>query len=350
MPKPRQITKHGSFFPPKQAQEFNFVNMGLEDSGFCSFAAVLIDRMLTHSPINADVLHKVLSRHYQKFSSQKELIETLGAFPKQQLDLSELLQSLAFTLRQIAVDELAKNPSRYLLTVDGPINLAEMRQPSIPVKVSAIAALAYALGLPLELKVKEFARDIWRWDHFNTKQKRANNLPVILQLENGIDYQPAVSSKFASLLARSRQAVELNVDPVPNDPSPEVIRQKIDEALNHLLSSFEETRKRLAYNIVPDEVVTSHIKSIGCRDITADREASHIGAEHGVQDLLKALKRFQSGKADQHDVAPQAEQDKQQLVLDTLAAKIIFGQVNEDEIYADVEDYNSGVSDKRLPK
>jgi hypothetical protein len=151
------------FFSSISTEKRTVVNVGGKgDSGFRSVAAGLIDNFLTHPQLNKSVLNQIVNRHFTYFPAHcseiaglktssdilKTLLKTLG--------LPELIQTLAYTLRQIAVDELVKNPQLYLhafVQKNGVTLLPEvMRDPGVKIGESALDALAKALNVAIDVR------------------------------------------------------------------------------------------------------------------------------------------------------------------------------------------------------
>ena len=190
------------FFSSISTGKRSAVNLGGNgDSGFRSVAAGLIDNFLTHLQLNKIVLNQIVNRHFTYFPAQcseiaglktssdilKTLLRTLG--------LPELIQTLAYTLRQIAVDELVKNPQRYLhvfVQKNGAILLPEvMRDPGVKIGGSALDALAKALDVAIEVREiipgKELLAPPLRFN--DAAENRVTNPIVTIELEQ-IHYKP----------------------------------------------------------------------------------------------------------------------------------------------------------------
>jgi hypothetical protein len=167
---------------------------GTGDCGWRSIAAAIIDSYLCKEiRVNFDELMKIYQQHYPQDISAgtnpdfKKLIESQ---PPQ-----ELVIKLAYALRQLAVNEIVKNPNQYMGAfadkTEG-TSPASMRGQHTWIDETGIAAIANALNIPIkvtsnsELKVPHLT--------YNA-EARSTTKPLTIHFTGG-HYIPEVKTNY----------------------------------------------------------------------------------------------------------------------------------------------------------
>lgn len=152
---------------PKPRAEYSFINVGTEQ--FHAVAVALIDSLQNTSQRgNETTLKKILERFYQHFpkyiSNQPYLTlpERMGMLLNSSRK-SELVECMAYVLRQLAVDELYTHPLMYRdvfagLSAETPKSY--LRDPTVKLPASALNALAHNLGINITLSFKELGKEL----------------------------------------------------------------------------------------------------------------------------------------------------------------------------------------------
>ncbi|MGL5741600.1 MAG: transposase [Legionella sp.] len=151
----------------KPSDEYTFIDVGSDQ--FHAAAVALIDALQSSAQRgNEVVLKKILERFYQHFpkyiSNQPYLTlpERMGILLNSSRK-SELVECMAYVLRQLAVDELYTHPLKYREIFDGlsaETPKSYLRDPQVELPASALNALAHALGMDITLSFKELGKEL----------------------------------------------------------------------------------------------------------------------------------------------------------------------------------------------
>ncbi|AWN72819.1 hypothetical protein LEAN103870_09195 [Legionella anisa] len=152
---------------PGPRADFSFINVGNEQ--FHAVAVALIDSLQSSNQRGNDAtLKKILERFYQHFpkyiSNQPYLTlpERMGILLNNSRK-SELVECMAYVLRQLAVDELYTHPLKYIEVFDGlsaETPKSYLRDPEVKLPPSALNALAQTLGITVTLSFKELGKEL----------------------------------------------------------------------------------------------------------------------------------------------------------------------------------------------
>ncbi len=307
------------------------------DDGFPAIAAGLVDHFLMHPKAYAPVFNQILTQHYSDFPSHKSNLPGLvtPAERMQQLikyvRMDELVHTLAYTLRQIAVTEMCHTPHLYRTAfVNEGLSPKDMRRPSIALGAAGIAAVANALDCPIEIQVVERLKTAPLRVRFHALG--ASAIPIILKCQDR-RYEPKIMLKerFAALGALPSRTVHPITDTALADPSLAEILFAIEAKDEDLLERFEDTYRRLAVMVAAgelnkDNLSAIYIKSLSLSDASS-KQTSYVGTEQGTQYFFDALIRAQRGA--QHNILP-IKGDEQQFVdelVHALARGIALGKI-----------------------
>jgi hypothetical protein len=349
-------TTHGFFRPkigpsvssvPEKQQSFVDVG-GTGDCGFRAIVATLIDAVLTKSHINADALSKLLTHFFNYFpqyrSSRPGLVTPVERMMQlvNDVPMGELIQMLAFTLRQLTVTELCKHPERYrgaFVEEHEGTSPAEMRKASTWIDESSIAAAAEVLGMQIKTVVVERGKTLPMTLLYNESAKGA---PAVIQLQHG-HYIPAVTAKdrFTAIATQPAKVVE-EVASGENDPSLSEIHAAIAAEDKRLVTVFEEAYHRLATmvkagEITKDTLLTMYVKGMSASDYLAGR-VRYVGLEHGNDVFFNAILNAQQG-GKLRDVLPHEKHDEQITaeLVHALARAIAIGQMSADKVFEPID-------------
>ncbi|WP_392538381.1 transposase [Legionella sp. 227] len=152
---------------PKPRAEYNFINVGTEQ--FHAVAVAMIDSLQSTSHRGNDAtLKKILERfylHFPKYISNQPYLtlpERMGMLLNSSRK-SELVECMAYVLRQLAVDELYTHPLMYREVFDGlsaETPKSYLRDPTVQLPASALNALAQTLGISITLSFKELGKEL----------------------------------------------------------------------------------------------------------------------------------------------------------------------------------------------
>lgn len=152
---------------PRPRAEYSFINVGNEQ--FHAVAVSLIDSLQNGAHRGNDAtLKKILERfyqHYPKYISNQPYLtipERMGMLLHNSRK-SELVECMAYVLRQLTVDELYTHPLMYREVFDGltaETPKSYLRNPEVKLPPSALNALAHSLGITVTLSFKEPGKEL----------------------------------------------------------------------------------------------------------------------------------------------------------------------------------------------
>ncbi|STX27625.1 Predicted cysteine protease (OTU family) [Legionella beliardensis] len=347
---------------------------GAGDCGFRAVAAAIIDNIAVRPQTNRHLLVKILQRHHQYFplppaagllTPADRLLQSIDNKPGK---MGEFLPELAYTLRQIAVDQIREHPARYrnaIVNGYGGLSPAEMRKQTTWIDIAAIAALADALNLnvkvsavlpnkklPLDLEygppkqVKGVAGVVSPF--FQGKQDPSSKEeiqpdPIQISLE-GKHYKPYVKKPERFQLTSYKSVVQPVNEPVFNDPPLETLLKRIEEDDKRLVDVFNDNVTRLTYlvadnKLTKDELIAIYTK--GLKDSDYLRSCNdYLNLEYGSQAFFEGASA--NSKRPMKDVVILEDNFEAQVIgelIYALARAITIGQLDENLVFeAQVQD------------
>lgn len=172
------------------------------DSMFRAFVMTLLDSMQAHPKTNSDLLGAILTRHFTFFPEHRSSISGLLTAKERMQQLlqdvpqSKLINTMAYTLRQMAIDEILANPTAYRPAFSGvALGLTEqlMRQPGTPLHQCALIALATVLAMPLEILETNTGQDLHRRYQHNLRLEKTSTNPRLVVQKKEDQYFARVS-------------------------------------------------------------------------------------------------------------------------------------------------------------
>jgi hypothetical protein len=318
-------------------QKAKIVDMGgAGDCGFRSVAAGLINNLLIGGRLDNASLQSILTQHFQYFPTHRLNAKALSTsrekfeFMLNHIPLGELIPALAFTLRQMAVDRMVKQPEIYRgAFCNHSKNTAPemMRQIGTFIDENAIAALSEVLSVPINVRVIESGKEIAAKLTYNRQNP---NSSIDIQLNTKRQH-------WVPYVAHSKLTHGIQARAIPpvlkkgfDDPSLEKVLEKITEDDKVVLEKYEDYQRCLEYMVLSDEVVKSdlmnaYIEGMATSDYLQGR-VKYIGVEHGNQNFFDLLL-----SAREKVVVPQnSKYDEQvtQALIQAIARAISIGQMS----------------------
>lgn len=330
-----------------------------EDSCFPSFSAGIIDNVVTRPKTNQALAATVLSRFTDYFVlpqmsghilTQTQRFEKMLAKPQ---IIAQFIHDLSYTLKQIAVDELCKNPEKYdgfFNSREGLQSLSLMREPGATVSTHAseyaIAALADALKIPVIVYVTETGKELPLQHNWGPDLPRASFDSIIL-LQQSNQYLVHVK-KMDRFRAASHQAFHFSM-PLDRKPSVDidmnVILQRVKAENRHLLAAFEQNVHRLtamvdAGELGKQELLDLYVKEMGIKDENhSQHQVKKAGIAHGSQKFFDDL--FDKNRLKRNARSFSAGESHDQRVIRELvcafARDISLGRLDENTVFAHLE-------------
>lgn len=338
-----------------------FVNVGgTGDCGFRSIAACLIDDYLFKRNVdNQQILERLLARYFEYFPHPQPFGRTardrLESMTRSPLAIAECTRRLAYVLRQIAVDELCAHPEKYRgafasfedndqhANEDREATPERMRQETTWIDESAIAALANALKLPIEVHVVTKNKELPMRLQYNASSD--NTAEVVMQLQNG-HYIPRVSqpARFMNISEQQKNMGPLQpVTQTVQDPPLSEILAKIAAEDQRLLEEFENTVNQLTASVIAGEVTKEelleiYVKGMAKSDYLQGR-VKYVGLEHGNQRFFEAIESAKPGAKIKAVRLGSDSHDKQVVneLVHAIARAISIGQLDAGVVFAKIE-------------
>ncbi|GGI87413.1 hypothetical protein [Legionella impletisoli] len=322
-----------------------WMNVGEHDSGFRAVAAGLIDRVLSGQPIPENTLKTLLNQQFKLFPQQKagnhSLLTTSERMQQlvRQVSLSVLIQSLAYTLRQIAVDELCRSPETYPLAfANGHRDCSPefMRQPETNLDEFAIAALARALGCTIQVSVVEPDKPL----PLNIRYLGQPNFSFVLQRQ-GDTYMPRLKhgERFKQALQNVRR-IELPImeESVPTLQVTELTHRAYRE-IERIYAAYQNVSHSLKVMLEAHEQTQNDLLSIYLGCVAKRPTSTYAGTEYGNQAFFNAIIAARSGLM---PVLEPSKMNASEELIHGIAMAVSFEQISLEEAFESVDAFNEG--------
>lgn len=314
---------------PKNGNKLESVDVGGNgDCGFRSAAAAMIDNVLMKPRANQELAKRLLEIHDLYFSSQQSALGlmTHNARIKKLIEIpaarAKFLQEMAFALRQVAVDEICAYPATYRGAFVGQnegTSPKYMRQSTTWIDESAIAALAKAMNITIEVQVVSKGKELPMRFQYHVESKNSIGSPIVLQLQ-GAHYVARLNepNNFRAIAALKTESSLPKIKAV--DRPLEEIHADIKKADEALLNLFTDTSKRLhsmieANEIAKDDLIEIYIHGMKSSDYLQGR-IKYAGLEHGNQNFFEEIERARFGNKNKTVYFPQ--QSHEDLIIQEL--------------------------------
>lgn len=307
------------------------------NSGFRAVAAGLVELVLNDAALNPLPLQSILKRHLRYFPEHNNFTNVKGiSSPREKLQimarvftLPELVPKLAFTLRQAAVDEMITQPAKYrdaLKSANHLKSVSDLRQIDFKLGQGAIAAVAYALDIPIHLYVVQPSKELPSLVRYNFC---SNLRPVKLRNVND-DYQVHVKqAKQFHLLASRKNTFEVDITKHhPNDPNLNLIVYPIQKSNKQIQKKYDTIANRLHAQVAAGELSENGLFKIYVKSITNQPQSKleHIGTEFGTQALFEDL-----NPAIDSVIQPMTQSIIIQELIQAISRNVSLGQLSEDD-------------------
>lgn len=324
----------------KQAKNHLFINVGGEQ--FLAVAVALIDYLQNNPKSDALTLKKILGSLYQYFPNYivKEPYLTPADHIKTLLNTSrksELIESIAYILRQLTVDELYTNPLnlRYRSVFEGLITTTPktyLRSTQTQLPATALNALEHALNIPITLLYKDSEKEL------GLREGALNNTGAALTIQViGKNYYPRVKHKtnFSHI-----GQVALTIKPAQIPVEQEGFMADILDALTQdnqrLLDLYEHLRNTLLSMHTADELRYEQLVNIYIALLPYQTNNASF-----LLQLEKAIYPMTAR------ALGSSEQGITKLLANTLASWVVSGAIKQEQLFEQIENNqysNPGIS------
>jgi hypothetical protein len=321
----------GFFSPIKQMGENNTViNAG--GGQFQATAVALIDYLQSNSQVNDATLKKILGRFYQYFPQyvNNEHLTT----PKERMARllnnsrkSELVECMAYVLRQLAVDELYAdhlnlNYRKIFANVTAETSKGHLRDPKVALHKSALIALEQTLGLPIILSFKEPGKELRKLE----KRTEYGQSALVLQIQEEDKYYPTVKRK-ADFTYVGQLAVSAKPEVIPAEQEGTMadMLAAIQSDNQELLHAYEQQRHTILSMVKAGEITHQQLRDhyIALFPLLPHKASYIMRLEHAIHPIIAGVSL-----------------DSEQRTVDlanTLASWIAANVIKEDQLFDRIE-------------
>lgn len=308
-----------------------YIQVGGEQ--FHAAAVALIDYS-KHAVIPVNSLKKILDGFFTHFPQYKptqayltpaQRMATLLNNPRK----SELVECMAYTLRQLAVNELLAHPLNYLdvfADFADKTLINSLRDLTTPMATGALDALAHALDIAVSLSFKERNKPLRYCEIFN----KECTMQLSLQVQSGA-YYPQVRNK-ADFIYVGQLAI--------NPPKPLACADEgilaplmavIDEYKKELAHDYAHMHKTLLCMNAAGELPKSKLIDLYIRFLPTDSAA--LARERLIAEFDAALDKNKLSQVPADD-----ESELVHSITASLAGWLSTKQIDEEQFFARVEE------------
>lgn len=290
------------------------------------------------------LLDKLVTRFEALFSGRShENLPNTSASRMQQImkrvPMQQFISELAFTLRQIAVDELCINPEIYpsaFIGVSKDTSPEIMRRTDTSLDASSIAALSNSLGLPITVNVVERGKILPKQLYYNV-DKLSTRPCVLIKLE---------SRHFTPMQPPKTMPAHKD-DLAFNRSMPEILGIIADDQLR-IKHKYDSVRQHLEAFVLLDpeegvlnkaDLIAIYVKWINSTEYLSGQKC-YAGTEYGYQHFFEAIN-------DDDKMLPNHNGYITQELINAIARAITIGHMHPDVIYKDNQ-YERFVAKKTL--
>ncbi|STX48890.1 Predicted cysteine protease (OTU family) [Legionella hackeliae] len=318
---------------------------GNGDCGFRAITAALISKILFENR-NSPELAALLHEHFKYFPDQKPRLAL--ATPVEQLRwmtessrMATSVQSLAYTIRQLTVDEMVAHPENYRGAFIGvenmPTSPEAMRQASTWIDETAIAAAAKVTGFPIDVRVVTEGRELPMRLRYPAKPQTATS-PLVIQLQDK-HYIPGVRNAAQFHTVKSAPVRTLEPKQLErHDPELKDILAKIKAEDDRILKHFEDIKTRLTAAVEADGATKEVLLNIYIEGLKkGDYLQGYVGFEHGSEHFFKVLR---DSRSDLQVVRSEFENPNKHFttqLVHAIARAVSINQLDGNEVFDKVE-------------
>lgn len=322
------------------------------DSGFRAVAAALIDSVLANPQAHRALVARLLRRHHEYFPApqpaspllraEERLITQTRTLPA----LARLVRDMAYTLRQVAVDELCANPEYYREAFVGQHDKhlpALMRQSTTRLGDYAMAAMANGLHIPIAVREVSIGKDLPRLQYYGSVNREDDAFAdmLCLQLQQNC-YLASVRcpARFKPVGELRLAVCQPNPHKISSDPELSDIQNRISREDERLIKSFNQHVRRLSIMMAAGELVREQLLSTYIKSVGHDGQSRHAGVAQGTQSFFEDV--FQHAKpVSFHLLTPERISHDAQLnkeLIHALARAISIGQLDDGLVYEQINE------------
>jgi len=329
----------------KPTKKHSLVDVGGHgDRGFRAVAAGLIDSFLSNPRVKGEFLTKILGRHFACFP--QHCSGAAGYFTPseymaqliKQVSMPELVQTLAYTLRQLCVDELCAHPERYrraFVNQHGNTSPEMMRKSADWTNESEIAALARALDVSIVVGTVNDGKELPKRIQYN---EGSLFYTINMQLQDS-HYIPVLThaERFKTVQHQGGRTIS-PANNHPNDPDLADILVTIAVEDKHLLNEFDRIHNRLAAMVTAGELNKADLIALYVKGMaTSESERGHtnyVGCEHGSQDFFASLLQTRASRGIVELSHHSHDAQVKNYLVDGIARTISIGQMSAKAVFA----------------
>lgn len=321
------------------------------DCGFRAVAAGLIDHCFSHSHLHRARLNKILSRHFTYFPQHRPndigLATSNEVMQKvlKHVSLPQLIQALAFTLRQMAVEQMEKYPQEYpgaFVQQNEHTSPDEMRKMGTWIDENSIKALSDALEkMPISVRIIKNENELsMPPKQYNVDSQLSDNKSVVeIQLKNQ-HYQPSVLHpdffEVANGYGHDDTLQPMLTDAVSDCDMPRIMAI-IQQEEARIVNDFDTIFNRLtamvgAGELSKQDLLDIYIKGMRSSDYLSNRSEKMESANDYFPRAIEAAR--------QSTHAPFSQDQEEYIIgelVHTLSRAISVGQMSADDVFTQIE-------------
>lgn len=292
---------------------------------FRALAVAIMDNLKSGIVLPEASLKKIFEYFTLYFPDVKKNHSHLSLAP-------ETVDSLAFVLRQLALDEALANPERYqMLFASVSPNIAKefLRQDLRPLHPCALTALAHVLNITVTLSIKDAQKALRAREVLNQSDCSSHYI-VTLQVQGSV-YLPCVNNQ-SYFLAVSQLPLHKHKPtlPVSNDILAATF-EAIAQSNDRLWQRYESYRKMLNSAIDSDELTLKSLVGLYVRFLPKKED----------NDLFSTLE-LQHNKSMVNGPREDLSQQKTKMLINALAGGLSTRHINERLFFDAIEQLSMG--------
>lgn len=315
------------------------------DSGFRAVAAAIINDFLDNPRAHLEPFKQIIEKHYKIFFEQRPKQNLLTIADKikllcTQIRMPELVASMAYTLRQIAVDEMLSNPSRYQLLLTQPSqkqNPDKMREVHHDLNEISLAALATRLQLAIDIHHGNPRQSLALSQHFGAAFQCPLNNPKLDIYKINSQFLPELSQAARFSAVKSYILKTNKISPLDNiDISHTTIQKIIADTEQQRQHEYQDIVGRLSTMFKANELSCSQLIALYIHNLNhaeTPNTTDIIGTEYGCQKHFEQLSQTQTSAVKNETSSDYIAKT----VIEAIAGHVALGQMNAKRLFDALE-------------
>jgi hypothetical protein len=335
---------------------------GNGDCGFRAIAAGWIDNFLHYPQLDKESLSILLENHFKYYPEHRPELTGLVA-PKDKMsrligaiERPRLIQALAYTLRQIAVDKMVSSPVEYqgaFVENNESTSPAKMRHHQTWIDETSVCALADALNVPIQVRaVFPGAKIPMPPREYNAQSFNfVTNPRIEIELENK-HYRPYLldNASFESDVYDSQPFIAPVMHAVAEEDMDKIL-QVIKEEDARIEAEYLSTRARLsgmvrAGELTKDMLLELYIKGMGHSEYLQGR-VRHVDLEQKATFFSEAIEDAKSRRL--AAAASSFDADIINEMVYSISRAVSVGDMSADIVFAQIEELQQPSSRASAP-